>query len=142
MRVLKALTGIILMFLIFCPDVYAARISKELEENTRITPPGVIVAVRANIPVFKKGTVVLLNDFGEVVRGTISTKQTINLNPANYITVSNAEISFYPNGMVSTCTLARDSYLRPVGWSQILTDNFTDRIACSGFVEFKGGKPQ
>lgn len=220
MRMLKVLTSIMLMFFLFCPDAHAARNSKTLDEKTRITPPGVIVAIRANIPMFKKGTAVILNDFGEViegilaeninlpyetgnsqnsvratvfmpgpqapifipqptpapppvfipysaidmtpqirvlsfkggtkvvfndrgevVKGTVSTSQTINLNPANQISVSEGEISFHPNGMLATCTLDKDSYLRPVGWSQILTDNFTERIACSGFVEFKGGKP-
>lgn len=220
MKLLKTLTGIMLIFLLFCPAAYAARITKTLDENTRITPPGVIVVTRADIPMFKKGTIAILNDFGEVVegvlaenislpyetgnpqnsarataftpapqppiiiprpapapppifipysvtdttpqirvlpfkggtkvvfndrgeviRGTLSTSQTINLNPANHISVSDAEISFHQNGMVATCTLAGDAYLRPVGWSQILTDNFTERIACSGFVEFKAGKP-
>ncbi len=222
MKSLRVLAGIILIFLLFCPEAYAAQITKTLAENTRITPPGVIVATRAAIPMFKKGTVVILNEFGEVVegilagdislpyetgdsqdsvrstsiyvapspppvvivprpapvpppvfvpysvtdktpqirvlffrggtkvvfnnrgeiiRGTISSDQTINLNPTNCISVSRGEISFYKNGMVATCTLASDSYLRPVGWSEILSDNFTERIACSGFVEFKGGKP-
>ena len=220
MRLFKTLLGIIVAFMLFCPDAQAARITKTLDENTRITPPGVIVVARAEIPMFKKGTVVTLNDYGEaiegvlaenislpyetgisqdsvrtvsfyspppviivpppapappplfipysvtdvvpqvrmlpfkggakvvfndrgeVIRGTISgSNQTINLNPANRITVSDAEISFHKNGMVATCTLANDAYLRPVGWSQILTDNFTSRIALPGFVEFKAGKP-
>ncbi|MEN6567664.1 MAG: hypothetical protein ABFC57_15370 [Veillonellales bacterium] len=218
MKLLKALTGIMLIFLLFCSDASAAQITKTLDENTRITPPGVVVTTRASIPMFKKETVVILNDFGEVVegilaedislpyetgnfqesarttyytappqviiipkstptppvfipysetdtapqiralpfkggtkvvfndrgevvRGTLSSDQTINLNPANRISVSNAEISFHKNGMVATCTLASDSYLRPVGWSEILTDNLTKRIACSGFVEFKASKP-
>lgn len=221
MRVLKTLTAMIAALLLFYPGACTAQISKTLAENTRITPPGVIVAIRGDIPMFKKGTIVILNDFGEVlegvlaedislpyetgdatgparaayyiptpqppiiiaprpapapppifipnvvtdmapqirvlnfkggtkivfndrgeaVRGTVSTNQLINLNPTNSITVSSAEISFHKNGMVATCTLNNDSYLRPVGWMEILTDNFTDRITCSGFVEFKGGKP-
>ena len=221
MRVLKSWTAIIAVLLLLYPGACAAQISKTLAESTRITPPGVIVASWGDIPMFKKGTVVILNDFGEalegvlaedislpyetgdcretarptyyipspqppiiinprpapapppifipnvvtdmapqirvlsfkggtkvvfndrgeVVRGTLSTKQFINLNPTNSITVSGAEISFHKNGMVATCTLNNDTYLRPVGWMQILTDNFTDRITCSGFVEFKGGKP-
>jgi hypothetical protein len=28
-----------------------------------------------------------------------------------------------------------------VGWSQILTKNYTNSTACSGLVEFKGKKP-
>lgn len=222
MRLLKALTGMLLILLLFSADAHAGRITKSLDENTRITPPGVIVATRAEVPMFKKGTEVILNDFGEVlegilaenislpyetgnnqssvrtaayiptpapqppiiiprtapaapplfipysvtdtapqirvlpfkggtkvtfnhrgeaIKGTLSSGQTINLNPANRISVSDAELSFHPNGMVALCTLASDSYLRPVGWSEILTDNFTERIACSGFVEFKAGKP-
>lgn len=217
MKLLRVLIGLILLVSVFCPAAYAARITKTLDENTRITPPGQIVATRAEIPMFKKGSVVTLNDLGEVlegilaenislpyesgnshdsakatyapapppviiipspapppifipysvtdmtpqirvlsfksgtkivfndrgevIRGTISADQTITLNPVNRISVSKAEISFHENGMVASCTLASNSYLRPVGWSQILTDNFTDRIACSGFVEFKAGKP-
>lgn len=221
MKILKVLPGILLLFLLFYPEAYAAPITKTLNENTRITPPGVVVATRAEIPVFKKGTAVTLNDFGEVIegilaedaslsyesgnyqnsirsaifvpspqppiiipspapasppifipymtnttatplvrvlsfkggtkvvfndrgeviRGTISSNQNVYLNPANHIVVSGAEISFHQNGMVATCTIAKNSYLRPVGWSEILTDNFSERIACSGFVEFKAGKP-
>lgn len=218
MRVLKALTGILVILSLICPGAFAAPISKTLTENTRITPPGVIVSVRAAIPMFKKGTVVSLtsfgdivegtlaedislpyetgtprdparqtyyapapaiiivpqpstpppifipsvvtdvvpqtrllsfkggtkvifNDRGEVIRGTLSTGQSITLNPTNTIIVSDAEVSFHTNGMVATCTLGKDSYLRPVGWLQILTDNFTDKINCAGFVEFKDGKP-
>lgn len=219
MKLLKVLVGILLLVLFFCPDAYAGRITKTLDENTRIMPPGHIVVTRAEIPMFKKGTVVILNDLGEVlegtlaenislpyesgtsqdsvrttlspgpppviiiprptpaappvfipysvtdktpqirglsfkggtkvvfndrgevIRGTIVSDQTIDLNPVTRIAVSNGDISFHKNGMVASCTLGSDSYLRPVGWPQILTDNFTNRIACSGFVEFKGGKP-
>lgn len=204
---LKVLTGVIFMaFLLFCQtaSVDAARYTKTLNENIRISPPGVIVSTWSNIPKFKKGTVVILNEYGEVLEGilaeTISlpyetgtsqdsirsasytpvpfyvytntvkeptyrdlpfkggTKVTFNdkgevikgiisgsnksidLNQANHILVSDGEISFHKNGMLATCTLSSDSYLRPVGWLQILTENYTDSSACSGLVEFKAGK--
>ena len=208
---LKVLNGVILVaFLFFCHNsgVSAAQITKTLANDTRITPPGLIVAAWSEIPKLKKGTVVTLNmygevlegilaedvdlpyetgttqnsikptamaytpppfiyipsytdttptnrvlpfkggtkvtfnDKGEVIRGTLNgSTQNIVLNPTNHIAVSEGEISFHKNGMLALCRLANDSYLRPVGWSQILTDNFTDAMACSGFVEFKAGKP-
>ncbi|HWR45659.1 hypothetical protein [Sporomusa sp.] len=203
---LKVLTGVILMaFLLFShmASVDAARYTKTLNENTRITPPGVIVATWSNIPKFKKGTVVTLNEYGEVFEGILaedvklpyetgtsqdsirtaytplpfyvysytneepkyrvlpfkggtkvtfndkgevikgiisSSKESIDLNQANHILVSDGEVSFHKNGMLATCILASDSYLRPVGWQQILTENYTDSSACSGLVEFKAGK--
>lgn len=206
---LKVVNGVILVaFLFFCHNsgVSAAQITKTLDNDARITPPGLIVATWSEIPKFKKGTVVTLNIYGEVLEGILAedvdlpyetgttqnsikptamaytppafiyipsdtkpinrvlpfkggTKVTFNdkgeaikgtlndsnqnivLNPTNHIAVSEGEISFHKNGMLALCRLANDSYLRPVGWSQILTDNFTDAIACSGFVEFKAGKP-
>lgn len=206
---LKVVTGIILaVILSFGPNgrVNAALITKTLDEDTRITPPGVIVATRDDIPVFKKGTVVTLNkygevlagkladtirlpyetgapdamkkasytpsmpifipysvpdsqpkyrvlpfkggtevifnDRGEVVKGTLSgSDESIELNPVNHILVSSGEISFHKNGMVATCTLSKASYLRPVGWALLLTENYTANTACAGLVEFKGKKP-
>lgn len=207
----KAVSGVILLaFLLFCdnPGTSAAQITKTLDHDTRIMPPGFIVAASFEIPNFKKGTVVTLNmygevlegilaedidlpyetgttqnsvkptamayvapqfvfvpsytnttptnrvlpfkggtkvafnDKGEVIKGTLNGyNQNIVINPTNHISVSEGEISFHKNGMLALCTLASDSYLRPVGWSQILTENFTDSTACSGFVEFKAGKP-
>lgn len=195
-------------FFSFCHNAGAdaALITKTLDEDTRITPPGVIVATLDDIPMFKKGTVVTLNEYGEVLKGILaknvnlpyetgasesirqassytpsipifipysvdakpkyrvlpfkggtevifnakgevikgtisSSNESIELNPVNHILVSNGEVSFHKNGMVATCTLAKDSYLRPVGWPQILTENFTDTTACSGLVEFKGKTP-
>lgn len=184
----------------------AATVTKTLEENTRISPPGMIVATAAEIPKFQKGTVVILNengevlegiladdislpyesgstgdsvrqtsttymptpmiiysyaylsppnrlllfkggtkvsfnDKGEVYRGTLSgSNQNIALNLTNHITASDGPISFYKTGMVVTCTLAGDTYLRPLGWEKLSTVNNTAGIACQGFVEFKGGK--
>lgn len=205
---LRVLIGTILVgFLFFSHNasVDAARFTKTLNENTKITPSGVIVATWANIPKFKKGTVVTLNEYGEVFEGILAedvilpyesgttqdsikpaytppqfifipsysnempadrllpfkggTKVTFNdkgevikgvisssnesivLNQANHIQVSNGEVSFHKNGMVAMCTLGSDSYLRPVGWLQILTENYTDSSAISGLVEFKAGKP-
>jgi hypothetical protein len=205
-NLLKGLTGVILSaFLLFShiASVEAARYTRTLTENTRITPTGVIVATWSNIPKFKKGTVVTLNEYGEVFEGTLaedvslpyetgtsqdavrtaytpipfyvysyttkeptnrvlpfkggtkvtfndkgevingtikSSNESITLNQTNQILVSNGEISFHKNGMVAMCNLASDSYLRPVGWLQILTENYTDSSACSGLVEFKAGK--
>ncbi|WP_371374834.1 hypothetical protein [Sporomusa aerivorans] len=207
---LKVLTGVTLMTFWFIGNntsVDAAQITKTLTDNTRITPAGVIATSWGAIPKFKKGTVVTLNEFGEVfegvlaeniglpyesgrsqdsvrpasytpmpfyvipsvpanveppkrillfkggttvtfndkgevIKGTISTSgEDITLNSANRIRVASGEISFHRNGMPATCTLAGDSYLRPVGWRQVLTDNFTENAACAGFVEFKGGQP-
>lgn len=91
---------------------------------------------------FKSGTKITFNDKGEVIKGTLSSSnQSIALNQATYIQVSEGEVSFHKNGMLATCTLANDSYFRPIGWSQILTENYTNNSACSGFVEFKGKKP-
>lgn len=209
-NVLKVFTGLLLMAFVFIGNttiVDAAQITKTLTDNTRITPAGVIVTSWGAIPKFKKGTVVTLNEFGEVlegvlaeniglpyesggsqdsvkpasytpmpfyvipavpanveppkrilpfkggttvtfnengevIKGTISTSgEDITLNSANHIGVASGEISFHRNGMPATCTLASDSYLRPVGWRQVLTYNFTENAACAGFVEFKGGQP-
>jgi len=203
---LKVLTGVILMaFLLFfhIASVDAARYTKTLNEDTRMTPPGVIVATWPEIPKFKKGTVVVLNEYGEVFEGILvenvelpyetgtsqdsirtaytplpmyfysyttepkyrvlpfkggtkvtfndkgevikgiirSSSERIDLNQTNHILVSDGEVSFYKNGMLATCTLASASYLRPVGWQQILIENYTDNSACSGLVEFKSKKP-
>lgn len=206
---LKLLAGVILgAFLSVCPyaSVDAALITKTLNEDTKITPPGIIVATLAEIPMFKKGTDVTLNEYGEVIKGILAEKislpyetgtpdsvrktsytpsipifipieasntqlqyrvlpfkggtevifnnkgevikgtisgsnERIELNPVNHILVSSGEISFHKNGMVATCTLAKDSCLRPVGWPEILTENYTAGNACPGLVEFKGKKP-
>ncbi|SHK07553.1 hypothetical protein [Propionispora hippei] len=206
-NLLKVLTGVMLSgFLLFgyIANAEAALYTRTLTENTRITPAGVIVATWSNIPKFKQGTVVTLNEYGEVfegilaedislpyesgtsqdtvrtaytpvpfyvysyttkeptnrvlpfkggtkvtfndkgevINGTISgSNESITLNQTNHILVSNGEISFHKNGMVAMCNLSSDSYLRPVGWLQILTENYSDNSACSGLVEFKGGKP-
>lgn len=207
---LKVLTGIIMMsFLFFCNNgsVDAAQITKTLDDNTRIMPHGVVVTTWNNIPKFKKGTIVTLNEYGEVLEGILavdvslpyetgaskdsakqasytplpmpfyvfsntetmlttrflsfksgtkitfndkgevikgtlnSSKQSIVLNLATSIQVAEGEVSFHKNGMLATGTLANDSYFRPVGWSQILTENDTNNSACSGFVEFKAKHP-
>lgn len=205
-KILPSLIIVALLFLCHSMNADAARITRTLDENTKITSPGVIVTTWDEIPKFRKGTVVTLNEFGEVLegildedislpyesgkpqdsnnpsassytptpfyiftnyteaplkyrvlpfkggtkvmfndrgevfRGTISTSsECINLNQTNHILVSN-EISFYNNGMPATCILATDSYLRPVGWPEILTENYTKNSACSGLVEFKAGK--
>lgn len=205
-NLLKVLTGVIFSaFFLFSyiTNAEAALYTRTLTEDTRITPAGVIVATWSNIPKFKQGTVVTLNEYGEALEGTLAedislpyesgtsqnaartaytpvpfyfysyttqeptyrvlsfkggtkvtfndkgevihgtingSNQSITLNQTNHILVSNGEISFHKNGMVAMCNLASDSYLRPVGWLQILNENYTDNSACSGLVEFKGGK--
>ena len=72
---LKVLTGIILMAFIFfgySAGAFAATTTKTLDNNTRITPPGTSSINWASIPEFKKGTVVTLNENGEVIEGTLS----------------------------------------------------------------------
>jgi hypothetical protein len=160
-------------------SVDAALISKTLDEDTRIAPPKVIVAMQGEIPMFKKGTVVILNEYGEVLEGvlaktislpyetgtplesirpaaytppimipyyvqdnkpkyrvlpfkgdtkvvfndkgevvkgtTTAYRENIDLNQTNHILINDGEISFHKNGMVATCRLAKDSFLRPVG---------------------------
>ncbi|MDU4959973.1 MAG: hypothetical protein E6X17_04815 [Sporomusaceae bacterium] len=204
----KTLTGILLIaFLFLCgnSNAAAAPITKSLDTDTKIMPPGFIAATWSEIPKFKKGTVVILNMYGEVLEGILAddvnlpyetgliqnsikptamtyavpmimyvqeqtptnrllpfkagTKVTFNdrgeaikgtltgsdhnivLNPTNHIAVSKGDISFHNNGMLALCTLATNTYLRPAGWSQILTENFVDGMACSGFIEFKAGEP-
>lgn len=206
---LRIITGMILAaFFSFCPNlsVNAALITKTLDANTRITPPGVIMATQGEIPMFKKGTVVTLDEYGnvlegiladtinlpyesgtdagllrktaaapapifipyyvtntqpkyrlltfkegtkvlfntkgEVIRGTITnTGDRIEFNSVNHLQITSGEISFYDSGMVAACTLGKNTYLRPVGWQQILTINFTSNTACSGLIEFKGKQP-
>lgn len=208
---LKCLNGVLLIaFLFFCgnPSATAAQITKMLDNDTKIMPPGFIVATWSEIPKFKKGTVVTLNMYGEVLEGILAedvslpyesgttqnsvkptamsyiappimiiptytqtmptnrvlpfkggkkvrfndrgeaisgtlngSNQNIMLDLTNHIGVSEGEISFHKNGIPARCTLDNNSYLRPVGWSQILTENITDTIACPGFVEFQAGKP-
>lgn len=205
-NLLKGLAGVILSaFLLFShiASVEAAQYTRTLTENTRITPAGVIVVTSSNIPKFKKGTVVTLNEYGEAFEGTLAedvslpyetgtsqdavrtgytplpfyvysyetkvpatrvlqfkggtkitfndkgevihgtikgSKESITLNQTNQLFVSSGEISFHKNGMVATCKLGSNTYLRPVGWLQILTENYTDNLACSGLVEFRAGE--
>jgi hypothetical protein len=205
----KVLTGAILIAIMFFSHnagVDAAQITKTLDNDTKITPPGIVVATWSEIPKFKKGTVVTLNMYGEVlegiladdvdlryetgiakeafrptamaytppqiifipsntevaptirvlpfkggtkvlfnekgevIKGTVNgANHTIILDLSNHINVSEGELSFYKNGMVASCTLANDTFLRPVGWAEVLKTNFTDNAACPGFVEFKAG---
>ena len=206
---LKFLSGVTLIAILFLcgnPGAAAAPMTKKLDNDTKITPPGFIVATWSEIPKFKKGTVVTLNMYGEVLEGVLAedvnlpyetgmtqnsikptamtytvpmfvyvpamdqrptnrvlpfkagTKVVFNdrgeaikgtlvgsdhnivLNPTNHIAVSRGEISFHNNGMLALCTLANNSYLRPVGGSQVLTENFADDMACLRFVEFKAGE--
>jgi len=205
---LKVSVGIIFStIIIFCNplNANAAVYTKTLTENTRITPPGVIVTWWDSIPKFKKGSVVILNqsgevlegvlaenaslpyetgktqssfnkisnpppplpifinttteakplyrvltfkggtkvtfnERGEVIRGTLAAGDSISLNTSNHIFVSEGEISFHPNGMPATFCLSQNTYMRPVGWQQILIENYTKNYNSPGFIEFKEKK--
>ncbi len=195
---LKSLIGTILIaFLCQVSFVNAAQITKTLVEDTKITPPGVMAIYWREIPTFKKGTTVILNEYGEVIEGTLEsyaelpcvsgepfyyrhsyeaisinivepnrirtfkagTKVTFNskgevikgtigeiiasvpISQTSYIAVKkDTEVSFHGNGMIATCTLDYNTYLRPIGWQQNLTASYTNKLACPGFVEFKEKK--
>lgn len=73
--VLRALTAtMVLTFLFFCHNasVNAEQIIKTLDDNTKMTPPGTRAIELRDIPEFKKGTAVTLNDNGEVIEGILS----------------------------------------------------------------------
>jgi hypothetical protein len=72
---LKVSVGVIFSaIIIFCNPLGAdaAVYTKTLTENTKITPPGVIVTWWNEIPRFKKGSVVILNQSGEVLEGILA----------------------------------------------------------------------
>lgn len=202
---LKVLAGMVIGVLFSMQSIYAAEIiTQTLEKDTRITPPRVMAIKRVEMPMFKKGTVVTLNEYGEVLegilaedinlpyetgtsrnsaatvsytvpqyifiptvtepqpqyrvlrfkdgtkvvfndkgevtRGTVCSDRSVMLTQSNHIWVSDGEIRFYKNGLIAICTLADDYYLRPVGWSQISTENNAN-IICTRLIEFKGKKP-
>lgn len=67
--------GAFIIFFVFCHNTSAAAntITKILDANTYITPPGVIASQWGNnMPEFKKGTSVIFNDYGEVIEGTLA----------------------------------------------------------------------
>lgn len=71
----RLLTGVLLTaFLLggFEGGANAATVTKTLDEDTQITPPGMVAVLGA--PMFKKGTVVTLNEHGEVLEGTLAEK--------------------------------------------------------------------
>jgi hypothetical protein len=67
-------TVVLAVLLSFCLAAAgnASPVTKTLDENTRMMPPGFIVTTWAEIPVFKKGTVVTLNELGEVLEGILA----------------------------------------------------------------------
>lgn len=76
---LRVLTGITLMAFLFSvcvPGANAALITKKLDEDTKLVPPGVMSV--GSIPVFKKGTTVTLNENGEVIEGTLASDPWLN----------------------------------------------------------------
>ena len=109
---------------------------------TVVVIPSYLEAPKNRVLPFKGDTKVTFNERGEVIRGTLTgSDHNIILSPTNHITVRSGEISFHKNGMPARCTLESDTYLRPVGWSQILAENVTDSMVCPGFVEFKASHP-
>ncbi len=77
-KVLGATMVMALLLFFDTAGVGAVPITKVLEENMRITPPGTIASQRwNNIPEFMKGTTVTLNEYGEVLEGTLSSTQEL-----------------------------------------------------------------
>ncbi len=74
----KVLAGILMACLCcgYGVGVNAAPITKILEEDTKLVPPGLMAI--DSIPVFKKGTTVTLNDNGEVIEGTLASDPWLN----------------------------------------------------------------
>lgn len=68
------LTVLLMTFLFFChnSNVDAAQITKTLDVDTRMTPRGTITTPQSNMPTFKKGTTVILNEYGEIIEGTLA----------------------------------------------------------------------
>jgi len=82
---LRVLTGtMMLAFMLDCygGDVYAATITKTLDKDTKIMPPGVISS--DDPPTFRKGTTVTLNEYGEVIEGTLAYDVILNCVPREY----------------------------------------------------------
>ncbi|MDR7867093.1 MAG: hypothetical protein RIN56_09735 [Sporomusaceae bacterium] len=73
-RPLMFFISIIVMAFLFCPALAAnaATTTKTLDENTRIMPPGFMAIHAENVPEFKKGTTVVLNEYGEILEGTLT----------------------------------------------------------------------
>jgi hypothetical protein len=70
---LKILTGAIFVAFIFFgygSGANAALITKTLDEDTKLIPSGSSAVIQ--MPIFKKGTTVTLNEQGEVVEGTLA----------------------------------------------------------------------
>lgn len=193
----RVLTAFLMMaFILFGVNegVNAARITKTLDEDTRIAKPGIKTSDwrHSGMPEFKKGTVVTLNENGEVLEGTLKSSTSLpcvagghfyytwaspldnTLKPnkflefkagttvtfsdkgevikgtvtGHYIKIpvsqtdsielsDGTEVSFHENGMIATCTLGDETYIRPVGWQQILNVNNTSKVFSGGLVQFK-----
>jgi len=85
--ILKVLTGTILMAVIFfChnADADAAQITKMLDENRKLMPPGIVASLTILMPEFKKGTTVILNERGEVLEGTLTDSVRFYCVPLKY----------------------------------------------------------
>lgn len=82
--IFKLLTGtvLIVLFLFHVEIIYAASITKNLDEDTKLIPPG-YKAIRF-LPEFRKGTTVTLNEGGEVLEGTLATDPYLHCVPLQY----------------------------------------------------------
>lgn len=88
---------------------------------------------------FKAGTKVIFNNRGEVIKGTVDELTGIPISETDTVMVkAGGEISFHENGMLATFFPAFDIYLRSSKWQQNLTASYTNKVACPGFIEFKG----
>ncbi|MBP2655520.1 MAG: hypothetical protein H6Q73_3089 [Firmicutes bacterium] len=97
----RVLTVIIVLVVLFCPKgiVNAAKTTKILDEDTKITPPGVMATIWMFIPEFKKGTTVILNDNDEVLEGTLTSYEI--LTSAAKVSNCYINLSFKPRSRVT-----------------------------------------
>ena len=87
---------------------------------------------------YKGGTQVVFNEYGEVISGTIAEDATIQLVKDKYGLLNfraDNILSFYESGVVKSGVLDEDTYLRPVGWK----NNYLAGES-AGFVKFTAKK--
>jgi len=87
---------------------------------------------------YKGGTQVTFNEYGEVVAGTIAEDATIQLVKDKYGLLNFKEdngLAFYESGVVHYGVLDEDTNLRPIGWiNNIIAED------SAGFVKFSAKK--
>ena len=119
----KVLSGFLLIAFLFLsgsPNAAASQITKTLDNDTKIMPPGFIVAAWPDIPRFKKGTVVTLNMYGEVLEGTLA--EDVNLP--------------YESGTQNPVKPTAMSYVPP---SIMLIPTYVDQPPINRVLRFKNG---